>query len=247
MMRFMTIERKSSSMVTQTKAPKVSSTTRHLLKRASEAGTPKQAMEILFSETRERVIKEVFEDALYQDRKKVLLELANLHDGGFVRFQRRWGARFSRVNQQEVFNLRDGLRSIWDRDAPRSDKESLLDRWVKWVPRGFYRLNFRAWHLSIPLGRLVPDYKSLHAQLVQGVLEHSRHFARCGNPGCPAPYFLARRTDQKYCERGECTRYAQNRYALKWWGEHGLVWRANRKKGRPKRAAKGKFLRRTKR
>ena len=233
-------------MVTQTKAPKVSSATRQLLKRACEAGTSKQAMEILFSETKERVIKEVFEDALYQDRKRLLLELANLHDSGFTRFQRRWGARFWRVNEkEEIFDLRDGLRRIWERDATVSDRQ--LDRWAQWTPRGFNRLGYRAWYPSIPLGQLVPDYKSLHAQLVQGVLEHSRYFARCGNPGCPAPYFFARRSDQKYCERGECTRYAQSRYALKWWGEHGPAWRTKQKKGKPKRAAKGKFLRRAKR
>ena len=234
-------------MVTQTKAPKVSSITRKLLKRACEAGTPEQAMEILFSETRERVIKEVFEDALFQDRKRLLLELANLHDGGFRRFQHRWGARFWRVNQQAVFDLRGGLRHIWERDASLSVKQSLLDRWAKWIPGGFNRLEYRAWYPSIPLSRLVPDYQSLHTQLVQGVLEHSRHFARCGNPGCTAPYFLARRSDQKYCERGECTQYAQSRYALRWWGEHGSAWRAKRKKGTPKQAAKRKFLRRTKR
>ena len=234
-------------MVTQTKAPKVSSTTRQLVERALKAGTREQARAILFSETSEKAIKEVFEDAFYQDRKRLLLELANLHDGGFVRFQRRWGARFSRVNQHNVFDLRDGLRRIWERDTPLSVKQGLLDWWAKWIPRGFNRLGYRAWYPSLSLGRLVPDYKSIHAQLVQGVLEHSQYLARCGNPTCPAPYFVARRTDQKYCERGECTRYAQTQYALKWWGEHGSAWRAKRKKGKPKRASRGKFLRRAKR
>ncbi len=234
-------------MVTQTKAPKVSSTTRQLVERARRATTPEQARAILFSETSEKAIKEVFEDAFYQDRKRLLLELANLHDAGFERFQRRLGARFWRVNQQSVFDLRDGLRRIWERDTPLSVKQSILDMWAKWIPRGFNRLGYRAWYPSLSLGRLVPAGESLHAQLVQGVLEHSRHFARCGNPGCAVSYFLARRNDQKYCENGECTRYARNRHALKWWGKHGSAWRAKRKKERPKRLARGKSLRRTKR
>lgn len=42
----------------------------------------------------------------------------------------------------------------------------------------------------------------------------------CANPDCPAPYFLRKRKDQKFCERGGCTDYAQRQYALKWWHTH---------------------------
>ncbi|MGB2676915.1 MAG: hypothetical protein WAN12_07530 [Candidatus Acidiferrum sp.] len=43
----------------------------------------------------------------------------------------------------------------------------------------------------------------------------------CGNPDCPAPYYLKSRSDQKFCQsgKGECTAYAQRQYALKWWHE----------------------------
>lgn len=61
--------------------------------------------------------------------------------------------------------------------------------------------------------------------------------AVCANPECPAPYFLRKRKDQKFCERGQCTVYAQRLYALGWWKRKGYELRAERVKAQ---AAKGK-------
>jgi hypothetical protein len=52
--------------------------------------------------------------------------------------------------------------------------------------------------------------------------------AVCANPDCPAPYFLRRRKDQKFCERGPCSAYAQRLYALGWWKRKGYDLRAKR-------------------
>jgi hypothetical protein len=41
----------------------------------------------------------------------------------------------------------------------------------------------------------------------------------CGNPNCPARYYLKRRKDQKFCESG-CSVYAQRQYSLNWWREN---------------------------
>jgi hypothetical protein len=54
----------------------------------------------------------------------------------------------------------------------------------------------------------------------------------CGNPECPAPYFLRKRKDQKYCERGKCSAYAQRKYALGWWERKGYDLRAKRSRKR---------------
>jgi hypothetical protein len=59
------------------------------------------------------------------------------------------------------------------------------------------------------------------------LLDHTAHKTGvCGYPDCPAPYFLKRRKDQKFCERGSCTAYAQRQYALKWWRDKGERKRA---------------------
>jgi len=54
----------------------------------------------------------------------------------------------------------------------------------------------------------------------------------CGNPDCFTPYFIHKRTDQKYCGRQECSSYAQNRYALGWWERKGYKLRADRSKAK---------------
>lgn len=63
----------------------------------------------------------------------------------------------------------------------------------------------------------------------------------CANPECPAPYFFAKRRNQRYCSE-ICAAPAQRELKRKWWAEHGEEWRAARqgtKLGR-KGAGKGK-------
>lgn len=59
----------------------------------------------------------------------------------------------------------------------------------------------------------------------------------CANPDCTAPYYLAKRKDQRFCARGECTAYAQRQYTLKWWHDKGQDRRTKlqRRKRRTKR------------
>ncbi|MBZ5698675.1 MAG: hypothetical protein LAN18_09030 [Acidobacteriia bacterium] len=57
----------------------------------------------------------------------------------------------------------------------------------------------------------------------------------CGNPGCSAPYFVKKRIDQKYCEKGACTDYAHQQHALKWWRETGQRRRAKKRGKSPRK------------
>jgi hypothetical protein len=47
---------------------------------------------------------------------------------------------------------------------------------------------------------------------------------KCQNPKCPAPYFLASRRDQKFCNE-KCSRLVANR---RWWSKNGQQWRHER-------------------
>lgn len=58
----------------------------------------------------------------------------------------------------------------------------------------------------------------------------------CGNPNCPVPYFLAKRRDQRICERGDCTAWAQRQWALNWWNMEGSKRRQNQRAAKTKRA-----------
>jgi hypothetical protein len=58
------------------------------------------------------------------------------------------------------------------------------------------------------------------------LLGFSGRTRKCENPTCVAPYFIASRRDQKYCNEA-CSRLVANR---KWWSEKGTQWRENRLK-----------------
>ena len=57
-------------------------------------------------------------------------------------------------------------------------------------------------------GNLLFAVKNFPGQILTGILEHWARMARCANPDCSVPYFFAKRSNQIYCERGECTQYA---------------------------------------
>jgi hypothetical protein len=61
----------------------------------------------------------------------------------------------------------------------------------------------------------------------------------CANADCPAPYFIAGKTAQRYCSDA-CAQVFQRACKLRWWKEHGAEWRqenaskkSKRKRGRP--------------
>jgi hypothetical protein len=59
--------------------------------------------------------------------------------------------------------------------------------------------------------------------------DHAAGLTRvCGNPECEAPYFLARRKDQRQCGNDKCTAWAQREWSLDWWKETGYKRRQQR-------------------
>lgn len=175
--------------------------------------------------------------AYARERQQSLLgELANLDDRGCKRFWRLWGHRFKREADASLLALRNDLREVWKPGTRVARKQQIIEHWLEWRPRGFAKLAYSPWLVLWGVPRPIPAPRYLRPALVWAALERSDWLARCHNPDCPAPYFLARRKDQKYCERGDCTAYAQRQYALKWWKEKGEALRAARKrKARPKR------------
>jgi hypothetical protein len=178
----------------------------------------------------------------YVSRRRLLLDVANMHDEGFDWFHRKWGNRFlsgkNAPSKLDVFKVRDELRQIWLPSIEHKRNQRIVSGWFHWRPslpsakmQNSAAEEVAMWEPVLKTGKIVPVVGSLHAHLVQGVLEHYGRFAVCENPGCPASFFFAKRSDQKYCERGECTAYAQRMYALKWWNREGKAQR-KRKAGR---------------
>jgi hypothetical protein len=188
----------------------------------------------------------------YVWRRKLLLDVANLHDEGFDWFRREWGKRFlggvNTPSETDVITVRNELRQVWLPTIENKQNQRIVSNWFHWrpsLPSAESKTTedknepFAMWEPDLKTGKIVPVTSSLHAQLVQGVLEQYGRFAVCENPDCPARFFLAKRSDQKYCERGECTAYAQRKYALKWWNRKGKTQR-KRKAGRKTSSKKGR-------
>ena len=62
----------------------------------------------------------------------------------------------------------------------------------------------------------------------------------CGNPDCPAPYYLKSRRHQQFCQSGSgsCTAYAQRQYALKWWRDNKKGSPAKKRGKTPRRKSR---------
>jgi hypothetical protein len=173
-----------------------------------------------------------------RDRRSVLIELANLHDKGLLRFFRKWIPVYAATVpvRADLFAMREQLRRIWmgERDP---DSYEVLQGWLRDGARNVDGESIV--EMLIPNfseGRLEPAYNNFRIQLSEAVLEHSGQMATCRNPECVAQYFLAKRRTQLYCELGECTRYAQRLYALDWWNRTGKL--RDTKKGRSNKAHK---------
>lgn len=187
-----------------------------------------------------------------QAEECLLLELANLHDNGVLRFLEgpylkntalgAWKALFSSETEGSTLEARNELRELWAGNTPATRKDEILTGWLR---RGTADFLLPQWKGRT--FRLIPNYSSLRSLLFKAILDRSSHFAQCHNPDCLAPYFLAKRRSQKYCERGDCTAYAQRQYALKWWYAKGEKRRQEAAAPLAKKSRKqAKSLRRTK-
>jgi hypothetical protein len=161
--------------------------------------------------------------------QSLLVELANLHDDGHERLwasrKRLWADLFKRESRDELIELRDEVRQLWDSKTDISDKNQIL---VKWLQPKDDKVAIIA---RFEIGAIQPNPFNLRAMLAVAVLERVTRLAHCHNPSCPVPYFISKRKNQKYCERGDCTAFAQRQYALDWWQrEHS----SEKKKGRTK-------------
>jgi hypothetical protein len=62
------------------------------------------------------------------------------------------------------------------------------------------------------------------------LLQNSSLAKICANrEDCPAPYFIARRSNVQYCSE-DCLQYKQRESKRAWWGEKGEQWREGRQK-----------------
>jgi len=162
------------------------------------------------------VVTKALEKRLVKFRGQLLIRLANSRDD-LSPFRTRMAQFFEPESDEMYRNARRDLRGAWQSSTSRKQRQRLVNAWLA---AGAKRIGRELVTAPLGLGRLVLNPCNFPAQLAVAILENWRRFAICGNPDCVVPFFLAKRKTQKFCEQGECTRYAQNKYALRWWQEH---------------------------
>jgi hypothetical protein len=199
-----------------------------------------------------------------QGQKRLFLaltEMANLRDdpAAFERFVKRWpgfvhvdeGAYQLRSGEKVPYKFgalverREALRSVWrgdpltlrhlllPTDAPEELREKYFDRNLLDEEQSGVM-----WDTQVDLdwerGQFVYEPRTEFQKALYQLFRQSARAKVCDNPDCPAPYFIANKTIQRYCS-DECAQVFQQESKRKWWAEHGDTWRRSRKKlkGKP--------------
>jgi hypothetical protein len=200
------------------------------------------------------------------DLLRALRELANLRDDAeaFERFCKRW-PELAYLPEEDppmgpdqlppkfwiMCERRDDLQRIWLGDSsllrslllPVDPPEELQDTGVymdRNTPDG-WMLGGRTWEAPIKLdwqrGQFIYEPRTEFQRALYCLFLQSTRAKRCANSDCPAPYFMAQKTTQRYCT-DKCAEVFQKEWKRKWWTEHGDAWRRARRK--TKRRVKGK-------
>jgi hypothetical protein len=115
--------------------------------------------------------------------------------------------------------MRDSLRAAWS-----GDKEAIarVQRAVKHLRATITANNGRI--------EITPRESWIAACLLFLQDQHEGRAAVCANPDCAAPFFIRKRSTQKFCEAGPCVAYGSRQRANKWWHQHGDEWRESNQK-----------------
>jgi len=199
------------------------------------------------------VLDELTEAQCISYRPLLLCEVANyLNEDAYDRFWRKW-ANIEYLlypeTKKDMISIRDAVRLCWT-DPCSKESQQILNEWLYWRPSSSHLaaynrlglspvsenpLDHPPFKCSVRAGKLVPNFRSLRALLIQGILENWQHFKYCANPSCPVPYFIAKRKDQTICDASDCKAEKQRQHALKWWRDKG-----NEKRRKTKTLASGK-------
>lgn len=197
--------------------------------------TPKPEVDIRATEEAFNMGREaLYEKAdnnLSRYRHKLLDQLANT-EGMSAQLERTL-ALLESESPALFANAQADLRKIWTRSTAFPEKQKIVDAWLVAATKRLGRAGIHAW---LGRGRLEFALESFPGQFVTAILENYWRFQVCSNPECPAKYFFAKRSTQRYCERGECTRYAQRQHALKYWTDKGKFRRQKQEKRNDKAA-----------
>src|SRR5439155_2108676 len=126
-----------------------------------------------------------------------------IHCGQWLASQELFRAEWTRKGSADE----ELAKALADHIVPKSGAGGAVKAFVRPSKNGGFQLELR------------PD--DLLGALWLAFLGFSNRTRKCQNPTCSAPYFLASRRDQKFCNE-QCSRLVANR---RWWDQHGAEWR----------------------
>ncbi len=195
---------------------------------------------------------------------KALEELANLRDDpvDFERFVVRWpefapqdafaeaGLMDQTTIPKRFWTLRrrrEALREIWRGSSltlselllPNEPPEELRDR-EEYLARDDEtgQVVGPIWPPQVNVdwqrGQFIYQPRTEFQKSLYQLFRQSSRAKVCGNPSCPAPYFIANKATQRYCS-DSCAQVYQQQWKRNWWSEHGTEWRRSRRRLKSKR------------
>jgi len=148
-----------------------------------------------------------------------------------------WASSGQELPLVSAFKLRDMLQSIWRRgqDADRNLTDLLF---AEFEDFGMMRISAGGDSLRADLSRRQILYVPTNSlqRACYSLLQNADKAKVCGNPDCPAPYFIARKAIQRYCSP-DCLKLFQRQWSRDWWERVGKLRREkaqhnqSRKKG----------------
>jgi hypothetical protein len=131
-----------------------------------------------------------------------------------------------------IWQKREALRKIWRGDADKltevllpTPEEMKMDdsEWASlWNPQ--LKLDWQR-------GEFVYIPRSKFQEALYELFRGSAFVKLCANSNCPAPYFIADKTTQRYCSVS-CAEVLQRAYKIQWWREHGSERRRKGSRGK---------------
>ena len=159
-------------------------------------------------------LAEVLSEEAEEQAEEVLHLLANMGDSAndIARFRLQCPDYYdiAKDSNEDLLKFRDEIRAVWEGKATKGT----LERW--------YLLSvFRdGWLIFFKARTILPTGKNFHAMAANICAQRAKYLKQCANPECNR-YFIAQRTDAKYCLEPNCLRYGNRVRAYEHWrGKH---------------------------
>jgi hypothetical protein len=132
---------------------------------------------------------------------------------------------FARLQPNPALRKRDILQLIWRNDQYSNDYLKLL------LAGSRVEFNWKR-------GQIVYKPENDFERAVYALFLNSSLAKVCGNPDCPARFFVAQRKSQRYCD-ADCAAVFQHESKRNWWKEVGSKMR-RQQRAEKRKAKKGR-------